>query len=227
MFSLNLRLLITSCFAIDCQHTSCVCFTYHLKSISCNENMKKYSQSSQLTDALVVFGVVAALRNTRHDSFMLITFLERVIYSFLRFGDAPVDGDCKISINFQPTSLVTLPYRCGFVRFSFVTMKLWRFAWPSTLRRHPTKEVPEAHRAAHTRIRCHRWPVNFPRFCTCRVIESHRRWDVTGERLFDPLNHVGLKWCGSQTFLVLELPTQLRQLMKVDVVVVALVNRQR
>lgn len=63
--------------------------------------MKKCSQSSQLTDALVVFGVVAALRYTRHDSLMLITFLERVIYSFLRFGDAPVDDDSGNSINFN------------------------------------------------------------------------------------------------------------------------------
>lgn len=126
MFSLNLRLLITSCSAIDFQHTSSVCFTYHLKSISCNENMKKYSQSSQLTDALIVFGVVAALRNTRHDSVMLITFLERVIYSFLRFGDASVDGDWKISINFQPTSLVSTlsMWLCSISFYETLTLRL-------------------------------------------------------------------------------------------------------
>lgn len=67
--------------------------------IMCHESFDKHLcngkdfWSNQLTDACVVFCFLAAFGHIRDDSLMFITFLERVIYDFLHFVDASVDGD--------------------------------------------------------------------------------------------------------------------------------------
>lgn len=94
--------------------------------------------------------------------------------------------------------------------------------WFPALRRHAPQEFPETWRAASTRV----W--SSIDVWAWRVIKSHWRRDIASQWLFVLLSHVRLKRLDSQDFLAFTvLLTQRWQLVKVDVIVVALIYWQR